>query len=773
MVTPKAKDSRKHEERSPLTHYFERTYDEIKMFQTHQATDALPPLNDGDLETILEDLRTMEIQQQQEEEEADTTRIRARQAQEQLSKYEAEIALLRQEVMKLTAENNDKKIIGLKREEELIQVLKDKDRLGRQSEEKNLENEKKEAVIAHLKDEQKALRAQLQGMEQSYEAELKKLNQQLRDKANEMNELRITIGREREEAKERKSHEDKNRDEDDDLISTEPFIEKINKLKHLNSELQSRHTRELNALSNTHDLEVRELKERLTTTQYELRNGDDATRQLKKKYEGLESELTETIRALNRRELQYSFLSRQHQELLLEKEELNQILGQYSTQQDERSSPGYKMMIAPSQPTLHRGLSSMQLIQDNESVLVLTQQLDLIIKESQRREAEWHSQQHDLSDLLHEWRVKANTAITQAISLEEQVLEMMREKKRLEGELIQDRELILLQQDQLADLQQIVDFLGYEARKTSHDLLIQQHNSFTHHQPRRRSRFLFPIPQGNTPPTRSQDHSFSSSSQSHRPSSSSDVSLSTWSQIISKVNQRRDEDEQRERRIDEAMVAEWMQLQGIQQIVASVSEQSDQRSAQESSGETQFPSHLVLQFVIKILLRLWRKCRGRVECWAPSQGTKVSMAYLSRDENPSSELSSLPVSLPSHHRIAPPSPPSSSDIFDLISSRPPSPAPSSSSLMIPAHESLNLHLVHRTTSGSSIYQSFLSEHQTSSSSRSSFSETHSNDASNPSPLLGEDELSNDGSEESDVDCSFYVSPSVSEGDLTLPHHEEE
>jgi hypothetical protein len=540
---------------------------------------------------------------------------------------------------------------------------------------------------------------------------------------------------------------------------------------------------------------------------------------------------------LNQKDLQYSIIFQQHQEMLREKQELNEVILECSQQplsppqqQQEQEMNSFRSLSITSSTTSSSALeatschhchqpsplgslitpaatslstrtavtaspspSPSPLIQEKESILLFTQQLDCIMRETERREVEWNSRHQELEMLVHEWRLKANTALAQVISFKEQITKT----------------------------------LALEAQRTTQDV-VHSHS----HNRRSFQSMLFPIPQGSTPLTRSylrqeeeekgqgqeqaegqQSISRLSHGDAMGCSSSWDTSLSTWSQIIPRVNQRRYEEEQQKTRMDEALMMELMKIQELHEIKEISSPPLPQgeathrphhtRSCTHPRNRVRFPEK-GYQFLIKLLIRIWRNSRRDssssakdIQPFSSSSSSSTAKALISalsksefntvlprhpaedwctETENETETSASPFILINPPLSPSPPRPRSSFDsIFDLLRSSPPVTILTSSSQDDPL-EQQQQHISH-SISGSSIYQTFLIQNHLSSGGGDARDSIHGDDDdSNPYPLLGDlgydeedvedDLLSVDDSEgpgedgqEGEEGNSFYISSS--------------
>jgi hypothetical protein len=834
-------------ELSPLTQYFERTIQEIPGVQFHRPLEIYHrnSLNDNDeaisLEILLQELNSMNS--------PTGARTGTGTGGELLRADERnEFALLKQEVMRLSAESEDQKRMSELREQELIRILKENDELVRARGDNDVLVEEKLKENENLKKRVWELKSELEEIVTNHQRESRKLQRLLEQKKSDLCQQEEVIRRQEVELLEKFQSLQTTKEKVATLQETLQRYEE-SRGRDLHEEKQERererreYLQEMKLLKEKSEQQERELRERdlqekvLEESHLKIKMESE---EFKRRYEKLESELMDTIRALNQKDLQYSVIFQQHQEMLREKQELNEAILQFSQQQPphqqevrssrndddvhsihsistpsptasppestvchhcRESSPlavasAPSLTTTPTDPMVTTSPSPLLLIHEKESILMLTEQLDSIMKETERRESEWNSRHRELELLVHEWRLKANTAMTQVISLKEQTLHILREKKIMEHELSQNWDLIHHQRNEIYDLQQIVENLALEAQRTTQDV---------HRRSSRSS--LFPIPQGHTPLTRSlldcQDQQQQQEQCDSTPrdpmGSSSETSLSTWSQIIPRVNQRRNEEEQKEMRIDDALFLELIKIQGLddhKEIVLTHGDTHRHHYPQPLLPQPQCEQHKLrrvqfpekgYQFLIKLLIRIWKKSRGGSakdfqtkgsqpppSSISPGTNTKTLISALSKSEFngnirwDNTEASSPPS--PFMLLNPPPSPPrprsSFDSIFDLLGSSPPPTALVTSSPAV----SSNHTVTHSTiTSRTSIYQNFLSENHVPSSvcvpSRSSiFSITHSpfedldhGGDDNPDPLLGEDDEEVILSEDDDI-------LSVDEGD---------
>lgn len=740
LWTPKV--NRKTPEMSPLTKYFEQTYHEVQGSQLININ-QMTRVDIMALESLVSELKLQS--------ESDNVSSQNRDLKE--------LSILRNDVRQLSSELEDKNQLAGLREEALLKSLKENHELVRLNSEKDEllekwanEGENMQHTITQLTKGKEELMIHLSHISN----ELSLVSDDNKLKCQRIVECECTIGRletiineKDQQIYELKLDIDKlkqtihkyDASRDDDVISTQPFIQKIHKLKQQNADLQSKLIHDIELLKSNYDNQIIDLRGRIINYELEIENS-------KRKFETVEAELTDTIRALNRKELQYSIIFQQNQEMIRERDELHCLVAQ-SSEKDVESA---------SQSTTPNTFSTGPSSSEKESILMLTKQLDIIMNETERREQEWNQTRTDLDNLVQEWRLKANTAMTQVISLKEQTLHVLKEKSIMEDELAQNWRLIHQQRNEILDLQQIVESLAVEARRTTNDI----HHPFSN---------FFPPHQGFTPTSSSIMSQQSenkevtlSAREACQNRSSGDLSLSTWSQIIPKINKRRFEEEANRIRIDNAMFEELLHLQCDNQIISPKFRFDDNSRGFELPGKA-------VKFLIKLLLRLWRKSRGdiskvrKVSSLPPSRQAVIST--ITKLENTESYFDYYSTSSPPIQPYPPPY--GINSIFDLMQQN-----------ETPTDSFINSgDLINRSRSGSSsIYQHFLSQNHSNSSLQSSFhSETQSD-----SPLLDDEEINheenmNNFEEEEDVLSvashhnnptelsSFYIS-SASESDMS-------
>jgi hypothetical protein len=914
------------EELSPLTQYFEKTLQEIPCVQSHHHSlkSSAYPLSENDdvvsLETLLHELNAMNTSS---DSAVAVARTRSGEVCYALSSEQNELSDLRQEVRRLFAENEDQKRMSELRELELIRILKENDELVRVRgsndvlvAEKCQENENLKKRVWELKSEleefvskyemetrklQRAVEqkktelAQQEEVTRRLEIDLQEQRQLLQTASEEIMSLQGTIRRSEEsqrqyqlqlqlqdrqfqEEEQRESERQRQREERERERKEERHRQEREKererLEEREREAQARqererelekkeYLRELGALEGKYEQQLRESDMREKVLKESLMKIQREAEEAKRKYEKLEGELVTALRALNQKDLQYSIIFQQHQEMLREKQELNEVILECSQQpqsppqqqqQQEQEMNSFRSLSITSSTTSSSAMeatsgslitpaatslstrtavtaspspSPSPLIQEKESILLFTQQLDCIMRETERREVEWNSRHQELEMLVHEWRLKANTALAQVISLKEQSLHILREKQIMEQELSQSWDLIHRQRNEIYELQQIVETLALEAQRTTQDV-VHSHS----HNRRSFQSMLFPIPQGSTPLTRSylrqeeeekgqgqeqaegqQSISRLSHGDAMGCSSSWDTSLSTWSQIIPRVNQRRYEEEQQKTRMDEALMMELMKIQELHEIKEISSPPLPQgeathrphhtRSCTHPRNRVRFPEK-GYQFLIKLLIRIWRNSRRDssssakdIQPFSSSSSSSTAKALISalsksefntvlprhpaedwctETENETETSASPFILINPPLSPSPPRPRSSFDsIFDLLRSSPPVTILTSSSQDDPL-EQQQQHISH-SISGSSIYQTFLIQNHLSSGGGDARDSIHGDDDdSNPYPLLGDlgydeedvedDLLSVDDSEgpgedgqEGEEGNSFYISSS--------------